>query len=81
MTTTTATFQPTADMVRRLQKDGSFSFLEFDGMTREESRAAATALAEAANAYDRKYGVVTNGLTFKALLGAFGYHYAATVRQ
>lgn len=57
----------TPDMIRRLQKDGSF---KFEGVTREESRTLAAKLASAATDEYGAYGIARD---------AFGYYIAACI--
>jgi len=61
------------DQIRRLQKDGEY---RFEGMTREESKKAATALAKAATKEDRKYGIES---TYGIARDAFGYYKAVSI--
>ena len=63
----------TAEMIRRLQKDGEY---RFEGLGREESRKAAEELAKAAMAEDRKYGIKSS---FGTARTAFGYYFAAQI--
>ena len=58
------------EKIRRLQKDGEY---HFEGLSREESRKAARALAEAAMQEDRKNGVDVH---FGIAKDAFGYYFA-----
>ena len=67
--------KPTAEMIRRLQKDGSYHFES--GLTRAEPKKAATALAKAAQADDRKNGVLDS--SFGICRDAFGYYFAAAI--
>lgn len=67
--------KPTAESIRRLQKDGEY---RFDGLSRDESRAAATELAGAAARDDRKYGIDSR---FGIARDAFGYYYAAAIKD
>lgn len=62
-----------ADAIRRLQKDGEY---RFEGLSREESKQAAIALANAAMEDDRKYGIESN---FGIARDAFGYYFAAQI--
>lgn len=64
-----------ADEIRTLQKNGEF---RFSGLTREESRTAATALARAAMKEDRKYGIESK---FGIARDAFGYYFAAQIND
>ncbi len=61
------------DQIRRLQKDGEY---RFEGMTREESKKAATALAKAATRDDRKNGIES---TYGIARDAFGYYKAVSI--
>lgn len=61
------------EQIRRLQKDGTY---HFEGLTREESRKAATELAKAAMKDDRKNGIDSQ---FGICRDAFGYYYAAAI--
>ena len=61
------------EAIRRLQKDGRFYF---EGMTREESRKAATDLARAATRDERKNG---NESQYGIARDAFGYYFAAVI--
>jgi len=61
--------------IRTLQKNGEF---HFEGLTREESRKAATELARAAMWEDRKYGVESQ---FGIARDAFGYYFAAHINN
>ena len=61
------------DSIRRLQKDGEYSF---PGLTRSESKKAAVILAEAAMSEDRKRGIQSN---YGIARDAFGYYYAAQI--
>ena len=63
----------TPEQIRRLQKDGEY---HFEGLTRSESRAAATALAKAATEKDRRNGVQSK---FGIALDSFGYYFAAVI--
>lgn len=63
----------TQDAIRRLQKDGEF---RFEGLTRAESKTAATELAKAAMADDRKHGIESS---FGIARDAFGYYFAAQI--
>ena len=63
------------DAIRRLQKDGEY---KFQGLTREESRKAATDLARATMKEDRKNGIISN---FGIARDAFGYYYAAQIND
>jgi hypothetical protein len=64
-----------AEAIRRLQKDGEY---RFTGLTRAESKKAATELARAAMKDDRKYGIESN---FGIALDAFGYYFAAQINN
>lgn len=57
--------------IRRLQKDGEY---RFEGLSREESRKAATELARAAMKEDRRNGIESN---FGIARDAFGFYFAA----
>ena len=61
------------DAIRRLQKDGEY---RFSGLSREESKAAATELAIAAMRDDRKNGIESG---FGIARDAFGYYFAAQI--
>ena len=61
------------EAVRRLQKDGEY---RFEGLSREESRKAATRLAKAAMEDDRKNGIESS---FGIARDAFGYYFAAQI--
>ena len=63
----------TKESIRRLQKDGEY---KFSGLSREESRAAAEALAAAAIKADRGNGIESN---FGIAKDAFGYYFAAQI--
>jgi hypothetical protein len=67
----------TAEMVRRLQKDGEF---QFEWLTREETSMAATKLAGYAMADDRQHGVDA-GLVYGAGRDVFGYYFAVITRR
>jgi len=61
------------DAIRRLQKDGEY---KFSGLSREESKKAATELAIAAIKEDHKYGIESS---FGIARDAFGYYFAAQI--
>ena len=61
------------DAIRRLQKDGEY---RFSGLSREESKAAATELANAAMNDDRRNGIESS---FGIARDAFGYYFAAQI--
>ena len=61
------------DAIRRLHKDGEF---RFEGLTREQSSAAAENLAKAAMADDRRYGIESR---FGIARDAFGYYFAIQI--
>ena len=61
------------DAIRRLQKDGEY---KFSGLSREESKAAATELANAAMNDDRRNGIESS---FGIARDAFGYYFAAQI--
>ena len=63
------------EQIRTLQKTGEY---RFEGMTREESRNAATNLAKKAKAFDRKYGVECN---YRIARDAFGYYKAVVIND
>ena len=61
------------DAIRRLQKDGEY---RFSGLSREESKAAATELANAAMSDDRRNRIESS---FGIARDAFGYYFAAQI--
>lgn len=61
------------EAVRNLQKNGEY---RFEGMSREESRRAATRLAKAAMEDDKKNGIESS---FGIARDAFGYYFAAQI--
>ena len=61
------------DAIRRLQKDGEY---RFSGLSREESKAAAAELANAAMNDDRRNGIESS---FGIARDAFGYYFAAQI--
>ena len=61
------------EAIRRLQKDGEY---RFPGLTREQSKKAATDLAKATMNEDRKNGIHSN---FGIARDAFGFYYAAQI--
>lgn len=61
------------EAIRHLQKDGEY---RFEGLGRVESRRAATRLAKAAMADDRKNGIESS---FGIVRDAFGYYFAAQI--
>ena len=61
------------DAIRRLQKDGEY---RFSGLSREESKAAATELANAAMSDDRRNGIESS---FGIARDAFGYYFAVQI--
>jgi len=61
------------DSIRRLQKDGEY---RFPGLTRAQSKQAATTLAEATMSEDRKHGIQSN---YGIARDAFGYYFAAQI--
>lgn len=63
------------EAIRRLQKDGTY---RFEGLTREESRKAATKLAKAALKDDRKNGIESK---FGVCRDAFGYYFATAINN
>lgn len=63
------------DKIRTLQKTGEY---RFEGLSREESRKAATQLAKAAMADDRKYGIESN---FGIARDAFGFYKAVQIND
>lgn len=63
------------EAIRRLQKDGE---CRFEGLSREESRKAATELARAAMRDDRKNGIESS---FGIARDAFGYYFAAQIND
>lgn len=67
------TMKNMSEEIRSLQKNGEY---RFEGFSREESRKAATALANAAMQEDRKYGIKSN---FGIARDAFGYYFAAQI--
>jgi len=66
----------TLEMVRRLQKDGTFNF---EGLTREQTRMAAMKLAGYAMADDRQHGVGA-GLVYGAGRDVFGFYFAVITK-
>lgn len=63
------------EAIRKLQKEG---FYRFEGLSREESRKAASALAKAAMDEDRKYGITS---CFGIARDAFGYYHAVSIEN
>lgn len=63
------------EAIRRLQKDGAY---HFEGLTREESRKAATELAKAAMKDDRKNGIDSK---FGICRDAFGYYFSVAINE
>ena len=63
----------TAEMIRRLQKDGEY---RFEGLERDESKKVAEELVRAAMIEDRKNGVKSN---FKTARTAFGHYFAIQI--
>lgn len=63
----------TKEAIRNLQKNGEY---RFEGLSREESRKAATRLARAAMEDDRKNGIENS---FGIARDAFGYYFAAQI--
>ena len=61
------------DQIRRLQKEGEY---RFEGLSREESKKAATELAKAATRDDRKNGIES---TYGIARDAFGYYTAVSI--
>lgn len=61
------------DAIRRLQKDGEY---RFQGLSREESKKAATELAKATMKQDRKYGIESN---YGIARDVFGYYFAKEI--
>ena len=61
------------EAIRRLQKDGEY---RFPGLTREQTKKAASTLATETMAKDRKNGIKSN---FGIARDAFGYYYAAQI--
>ena len=59
--------------IRRLQKDGEY---RFPGLTKGQSKIAATALSEAAMNEDRRRGIQSR---FGIVRDAFGYYYAVQI--
>lgn len=62
------------DQIRRLQKEGEY---RFEGLSREESKKAATELAKVATRDDRKYGITNS--TYGIARDAFGYYKAVSI--
>ena len=63
----------TKEAIRNPQKNGEY---RFEGLSREESRKAATRLARAAMEDDRKNGIESS---FGIARDAFGYYFAAQI--
>ena len=63
----------TSEAIRRLQKDGEY---RFPGLSRSESKTAATELALKAMREDHKRGFESN---FGIAMDAFGYYFAAQI--
>lgn len=61
------------DKIRRLQKDGEYRFI---GLSRSESKKAATELSKAAMEDDRKNGIESR---FGIARDAFGYYYSKVI--
>ena len=61
------------EAIRNLQKNGEY---RFEGMSREESRRAATRLAKAAMEDDKKNGIESS---FGIARDAFGYYFVAQI--
>ena len=67
----------TAEMFRKLQKDGEF---KFEGLTREQTRQASMKLVGYAMADDMLHSF-TDGLVYGAARDVFGYYYAVITRR
>lgn len=61
------------EAIRYLQKNGEY---HFEGLDRNESRAVAAKLSNAAMDYDRKYGIESS---FGIARDAFGYYFSAQI--
>lgn len=61
------------EAIRTLQKTGEF---KFEGLSREESRKAATELAKAAMKEDRKYGIESK---YGIARDVFGYYFSKEI--
>ena len=61
------------DKIRRLQKDGEYRFI---GLSRSESKKAATELSKAAMEDDRRNGTESR---FGIARDAFGYYYSKAI--